>query len=383
MLTILDENDLLTALHDGPFEQPLWSTFLERLRQRANADYAAIIFRPPGRPENMPVELRAGPASDPKVAEVARELHLDNPFRQPSMRDSRVYSLDELLEPDNPRHQAFRKRVLAPQGLDFMRVVRIAEPGGVSAWLHIGRARRDFAATESALLHRIAIHFRKSLRCHIAMESERLRASIAQDVMERLAFGWISLDSHGRIIETSAEAQRILQHDCGLRIARNGRLTAARADVERKLTEAIRAVSHASTQRARALEISRDPWVDMLLVPMKHDSEATGHTPAMIAYLQGDNQSAAGRHEQIAELFGLLPSEARLALALSRGLSIAEAAESLDLTIETARNYSKKIYAKTGARGQTDLIRYILTSVLALTRSRAGHAETASSSSRL
>ena len=86
----------------------------------------------------------------------------------------------------------------------------------------------------------------------------------------------------------------------------------------------------------------------------------------MVAYIQGDNRSLADRHEQLAELFGLLPSEARFALALSRGLSIAEAAQSLGITLETARNYSKKVYAKMGARGQADLIRFILTSVLAL-----------------
>ncbi|PHX98275.1 MAG: chemotaxis protein CheY, partial [Rhodospirillaceae bacterium] len=36
------------------------------------------------------------------------------------------------------------------------------------------------------------------------------------------------------------------------------------------------------------------------------------------------------------------------------------------LTVETARNYSKKIYAKTGARGHAELVRIILTSVLAI-----------------
>ena len=43
-----------------------------------------------------------------------------------------------------------------------------------------------------------------------------------------------------------------------------------------------------------------------------------------------------------------------------------EAAADLGLTVETARNYSKKIYAKTGARGQAELVRNILTGVLAL-----------------
>ena len=366
MLTILDENDLLTALHDGPFEQPLWATFLERLRQRVNADYASVIFRPPDRPENLPVELYAGVAPTDLVEGNYSEFFADDPFRQPSLREGRVYALSELLMDGNPRHDDFRRQMLEPRGLNFMRVVRVTEPSGVSAWLHIGRAKGDFTAADSALLNRIAVHFRKSLRCHIAMEGERLRASIAEDVMQRLAFGWITLDASGCVVETSPEAKRILQHDCGLRVARNGRLTATSAQLDRKLTQAIRELAQSDTQRPRALDVNRDPWVDMLLVPVQPEPDATGHVPAMIAYLQGDNQSAAGRHEQIAELFGLLPSEARLALALSRGMSIAEAAESLGLTVETARNYSKKIYAKMGARGQNDLIRYILTSVLAL-----------------
>ena len=68
----------------------------------------------------------------------------------------------------------------------------------------------------------------------------------------------------------------------------------------------------------------------------------------------------------LVDLFGLSPSEARLAWAIAQGMSISEAAADLGLTVETARNYSKKIYAKTGARGQAELVRNILTGVLAL-----------------
>ena len=36
----------------------------------------------------------------------------------------------------------------------------------------------------------------------------------------------------------------------------------------------------------------------------------------------------------------------------------------------TARNYPKRIYAKMGARGQADVVRFVLTSVLALAMSQ-------------
>ena len=44
-------------------------------------------------------------------------------------------------------------------------------------------------------------------------------------------------------------------------------------------------------------------------------------------------------------------------MELARGRSIAEAGAALGLTIETARNYSKRIYAKLGLRGQAELVR--------------------------
>ena len=95
-------------------------------------------------------------------------------------------------------------------------------------------------------------------------------------------------------------------------------------------------------------------------------SVSAGSTPVAIAYLSGDRWSQADRCEQLVELFGLLPSEARLAWAIAQGIPISEAAANLGITVETARNYSKKIYAKTGARGQAELVRIVLTSVLAI-----------------
>ncbi|WP_235209699.1 hypothetical protein [Sphingobium sp. Ant17] len=54
----LDDTGLLTALHEGMFQQPLWQDFLERLRQRTGAVYTTLVFRPVD--EDAIVELYAG-----------------------------------------------------------------------------------------------------------------------------------------------------------------------------------------------------------------------------------------------------------------------------------------------------------------------------------
>jgi len=367
MLTARDEDDLLTALYAEPFEQPLWATFIERLRGRMKARFVSIIFRPPDRPANSPVELFSGERAPPDLHRLYQEeLYKTDPFLGFQLREGRVYSLSELFLDSDPDHVAFRRDVLEPSGIRFMRIVRVSEPSGVSTWLGVGREKPDFTAAETALFSRIAPHFRNALRSHIALEREKMRAGIADDMMRRLSFGWISLDANGCVVETTPEAQRMLKYGQGLRIARNGRLVATDPKTERTLSAAIKAIASSPAERPRALSVNADPWIEMLLAPVSRQGLGTAGTPVMIAYLQGDTQSESDRYEQIAELFGLLPSEARLALALSRGMTIAEAADSLGVTVETARNYSKKIYAKMGARGQSDLIRYILTSVLAL-----------------
>jgi DNA-binding CsgD family transcriptional regulator len=119
--------------------------------------------------------------------------------------------------------------------------------------------------------------------------------------------------------------------------------------------------------RPRAIVLNRDPWLDMLLVPAALADGAAGPAPAVIAYVHADILSSADRCEELCQIFDLIPCEARLALALSRGMSIAEAAVALGLTLESARTYSKRIYAKTGARGQTDLVRFIHRSVATIT----------------
>lgn len=60
------------------------------------------------------------------------------------------------------------------------------------------------------------------------------------------------------------------------------------------------------------------------------------------------------------------PAEAALAHGLTTGESIVEAGERLGLTAETARNYSKRIYGKTGTTGQVDLVRLILSGLVPL-----------------
>ncbi|MDE0948126.1 MAG: helix-turn-helix transcriptional regulator, partial [Sphingobium sp.] len=274
-------------------------------------------------------------------------------------------ALAELIEAGNPVHQSFLTDLMVPQGMTDMRSVRVTEPSGVDAWLSCVGGR-SIGPAVGALLTGLAAHLRIALRAFVALERERLRSTLTSEAFGRLNFGWLTLDARCRIIDMTAHVDQLFQRTSLLRRGRYDRLTPESPGLDRELTALIKNFAVDPDARPRALNLSRDPWMDMLVAPMRGRSVAAGSTPVAIAYLSGDRWSQADRCDQLVDLFGLLPSEARLAWVIAQGIPIKDAAQTLGLTVETARNYSKRIYAKTGARGQAELVRIVLTSVLAI-----------------
>ena len=369
MLSAEDAADLIAPLIEGMVEDPLWSTFLERLRRRMDADYVAIVFRPlpDGAPQNRLIHLHAGRAWPDEVNRQFREeLRGNDPMPYHDLAANRVYALHELLRFGDPEHDRYRLQFLAPGGMGVMRMMRVEEPGGVSAWLTVSRAEGDFDAADEALIAAIAPFWTAALRSYVALERERITGSVAREAIRRMNFGWLTLDAQGRVLDADAHGAAMLAASTMLTQARGGRLTARDPAVAREIAAAVASLIGDPQARPRAIVLSRDPWLDMLLVSASIRTGGGGPAPSLVAYVHADDWSSADRCEQLGELFDLIPSEARLALALSRGMSIAEAAGELGLTVESARTYSKRIYAKTGARGQADLVRFIHRSVLAI-----------------
>jgi DNA-binding CsgD family transcriptional regulator len=357
--------ELLLALLNGAFETPLWSTFLDALRQRTGADYASLVFRPPGLPSNTVFHLFSGDRCPPVIQQLYRDsFYKQDPTPYHEMSEGVVYALDELLRSDNPDHAAYLQAVMAPSGMNAARMMRVEEASGVDAWLTITRREQDFEAEHGALLDTLAPFLRSVLRSFVALERERTNAALAGDAIQRLSFGWITLDATGHILEADAQGRFILATSGALRRDADGVLKGASPKQGREIDNAIKTLASTENARPRAMILSRDPWLDMLLVPASRNAISAKSVPAVVAYVHSDSSLSADRCEQLAQLFDLLPSEARLALALGRGMSISEAAQELNLTIESARTYSKKIYAKMGARGHSDLVLFVQRSVL-------------------
>lgn len=70
--------------------------------------------------------------------------------------------------------------------------------------------------------------------------------------------------------------------------------------------------------------------------------------------------------DALIQLFGLTPAEAKVALSLSNGNSIAETARASATSKNTTRSHIRSIFSKMGINRQSDLIRTVLISVAML-----------------
>jgi DNA-binding CsgD family transcriptional regulator len=180
----------------------------------------------------------------------------------------------------------------------------------------------------------------------------------------------MTLDAGGHVLEFEPEAGLVLTRSAALRKSPNGRLIVRPAELGHEIFQAIHSFAENPQSRPYAITLQRDPWLDMLLVPAAQKRLSAHERAAVIAYVHGDSWRSSDRCEQLSQLFGLSPGEARLALALSRGMTITEAAGKFGLQVQTARKYSKTIYAKLGVRGVSDLVRIVMRSVLAVAPGR-------------
>lgn len=196
-------------------------------------------------------------------------------------------------------------------------------------WLGI-RSHGDpsFDAADGALLAALAPHVAIASDNCSRLVDARLDLAAAQLALDRAGVGWTRLDRQG-------------ERQSGLPPPASARQRAALAD-----------------DIAAGAPIAAVDQVVALPFP-------GGGAGASLALFRTPIR-AIDRAAAFGAAFGLTGAEARMGAAIAAGASIAEAADRLGITQQTARYYTKRLYAATGARGQPDLVRLFWTSVATL-----------------
>lgn len=355
---------LLLAVQAGPLEAPPWTRFVRLLREHVGGNFANLIFRRADADPANGIEVRDALAPPDWLWTRYRESFADrDPIPYFAMQPGRVYAYAELdgvaaLAPD-----AFREEFLRAADFEHFLIFRVVEPGGSNIWVTITRSggKPDFGAGERALCERLARALVPALSCYAALLDRAVETQMYRRAADLLSFGVVSLDSNGVVVAVDDAARRWID-DAGVLAIRGDRLHALQRGID--LPQRIAAATEAG--EAAAIHLGDADGIDLLLVPLDPRADAGPRGVRLMLYLSGRRPSQRDISAHVAALFGLSDTQARLAMLLANGRTLAEAAGDIGITEQTARTYSKDIYARTGTTRQGELIQRILTSVAVL-----------------
>jgi DNA-binding CsgD family transcriptional regulator len=182
------------------------------------------------------------------------------------------------------------------------------------------------------------------------------------------------VDRHRNRLATNRHAHDLLTAGDGLS-SRGNTLRADLADetarLEKLLSDALdRNGRHGASATLSITRPSGAPPLNIVIVPLHVKTERIAEQGPIAAIFVTDPDMPLDNSnlQQLRDLYGLTPGEARFAASLLQGKSVEEAAAAMGITVNTARAYLKRIYQKTGVRRQPELMRLLL---LGLPRLRA------------
>jgi DNA-binding CsgD family transcriptional regulator/PAS domain-containing protein len=271
---------------------------------------------------------------------------------------------DLVTEAEMETHPFFTQ-FLALHGMKWLAATGISPDPRVPVAVVINRAasKPAFSDHDLIVLSKLGFHAEKSLRLSVRLFDAEFTSAGLSDAFARLALGIFVLDSLGRIVHSNSAAQRHIGNGF---VVTGERLSAAFASDQNALKSAL-----LSMLRASPADLIDDPGPILIRRPNSERPLVTYVLPVRDS--QGDaiaqflvsakaivlvvdpDPSEPPDPAIVRDILGLTLSEARLAALVGTGISLHEAAQTLQISGNTARSVLKRVFEKVGVSRQGEL----------------------------
>lgn len=218
--------------------------------------------------------------------------------------------------------------------------------------------------------HRLLLpHLRRAREMQQRLAQRSLGRRGALEALDSLAGGVMVLDGAGHVCYANREAEKLLACGRGLRRDEAGAVRALLQWQNQKLYRLIAqaAAGERDIESRGCLRVSRAQGqpLTLLVAPLAEEGANPGAAKCgALVFIHDPDATPALLAETVRWHFELTPAQARLAAALAAGDSVTDCATSLGVSVATVRTHLKEIFAKTGARRQSDLVRLLLSNSL-------------------
>ena len=341
------DNRLVSSIYRSAQSSTPWYDVLDALCEHYDLAKAVSIFSRKGQDRHcMTVDARCG----------TREAFKPDPDGGADQLKGLAQGEAAFCHVQDSEQTAGSSAPMNLLGIDFF-------IGEVLAKLRLYRAGGShFLPSEAVQLQALAFHIAEAMK--VAQHVCRLQHNLSfhDMALNRVNVGLIIVASDDQVVWLNQRARRMLAEEDGVRLINNQLRCCWQADTTR-LWAAVKSARE-DPETTYAASLSRphgehDMSV-MIIANPQHDGRNDGDPPEVGIFLRDTAQRATMDPKVLKKLFDFTHTEIRLAISLSEGSSLEDAAVDLGIKLATVRVHLRSMFGKVGVHRQSELIRRIL-----------------------
>ena len=355
--------DLIEDIYDAAIEPSRWNDVMANINAFVGGQACGLFSKNDVSKAGVTHYYHG---ADPHFIQLYAETHskFDPLTRLPPF--GKVTAIPDLVTYDDYRKGRFYQEWLRPQGCaDALNVVvDQTQPDCPVLLTVLPPSKRMVDEDMRRRIELLIPHAHRALMINRAIEVKHAQAVMFADALDGLSAGIFLLDAGCRIVHANTAGRHMVQADDVLR-AVGGQLIARHAPTNQTLRDIFAAGGDvAAIARGLALPLIAHDGERFIahVVPLTSvvRSNATAPRRAVAALFvrkaELDSQSCGAI---IARTFELTPAELRVLLTIAEVGGVPETAETLRVADSTVKTHLHRVFAKTGASRQADLVKLV------------------------
>lgn len=283
---------------------------------------------------------------------------------KPGERFNRQDLIDDTTFRDLPIYQEFYKK----GGIFHLeyRVFLAHEDSHAGISFARPEGQPNFSENELRAMTYLMPHLARAFKLHFNLLDVHRQNRVISEAFDHIPQGVIVVDRDRKLVFANARGSELLSDGNGLKVDGKGAVntSAGNKRFERLIADINNRDAIAPDKFGGVATVERSDGMrplELLISPFDHEDFRGGSSESLaIIYVTDPEAKTVDIAEVLTQIYGLTPTEAKLAHLLAEGRSFREACAEMSITDNTGRTHLKRIFSKTDTNRQSALVKLIL-----------------------